>query len=73
MNPSDLESYASQLNPVAAVVLMVLGVFLLLWTVLWFLAPFFWYGTNKRAKEISEKLTQLIELQRKANLPPPQL
>jgi hypothetical protein len=30
-----------------------------------FLAPFFWYGTNKRAREISEKMTVLIELQRR--------
>lgn len=30
-------------------------VFLLVWAMLSFLAPFFWYGTNKRAREISEK------------------
>jgi len=38
-------------------------VFLLLWAMLNFLAPFFWYGTNKRAREISEKMDELIQLQ----------
>jgi len=37
-----------------------------IWAVLYLLAPFFWYGTNKRCKEISEKLDELIDIQRRS-------
>ena len=39
---------------------IVLGFLLIVWAVLMFFAPFFWYGTSKRAKEISQKLDKLI-------------
>ena len=47
---------------------LVLGVLLIIWAVLMFFAPFFWYGTSKRAKEISDKLDTLIELRRESNV-----
>ena len=47
-------------------VIIVLGV---LWSILMFFAPFFWFGTNSRTKEIAnrlketnEKLDRLVEL-----------
>lgn len=39
---------------------IVLGILFIIWAVLMFFAPFFWYGTSRRAKEISEKLDKLI-------------
>lgn len=45
------------------VVLMVFGA---IWALLMFFAPFFWYGTNKRTRELSEKMDALIEIQEKA-------
>jgi hypothetical protein len=33
-----------------------------LWFLLWLLVPFFIYGTNRRAKETSEKLDKVIDL-----------
>ncbi|MEM6485318.1 MAG: hypothetical protein AAF662_10080 [Pseudomonadota bacterium] len=38
-------------------------IFLLFYLIMNVLAPFFWFGTNKRAREISEKLDVLIDLQ----------
>ena len=39
----------------------VVAFIVLIWAILMLLAPFFWYGTNARTKEISEKLDRLIE------------
>lgn len=39
---------------------IVLALLIIIWCVLMFFAPFFWYGTSRRAKEISEKLDILI-------------
>ena len=47
---------------------LVLGILLIIWAILMFFAPFFWYGTSKRAKEISDKLDTLIELRRESNV-----
>jgi hypothetical protein len=41
---------------------LLIVVFALIYAVLMFLAPFFWYGTNKRTRETSEKLSRIIEL-----------
>ena len=46
---------------------LVLGILLIIWAVLMFFAPFFWYGTSKRAKEISEKLDTLIAIRRETS------
>ena len=46
--------------------LVLFVVIALIWGVLNLLAPFFWYGTNKRCREISEKMDELIEIQRRA-------
>jgi hypothetical protein len=40
---------------------IVLGILLIVWAILMFFAPFFWYGTWKRAKEISQKFDLLIK------------
>jgi RsiW-degrading membrane proteinase PrsW (M82 family) len=44
----------------ALVVIVIVGV----WAVLTFCAPFFWYATNRHAREINEKLSRLIEMKR---------
>ena len=46
---------------------VILGILLIIWSVLMFFAPFFWYGTSKRAKEISEKLDTLIAIRKESN------
>lgn len=38
--------------------------FLFVWAVLMFLMPFFVYGASRRAKQISQKMDELIEIQR---------
>lgn len=43
-----------------------ISIFILIWGILMFFAPFFWYGTNKRTRELSEKMDSLIEIQEKA-------
>jgi hypothetical protein len=41
-----------------------IAIFLFIWAVLIFLLPFFVYGANKRARECSEKLTDIIAILR---------
>lgn len=48
-----------------------IAIFGFVWVMLSFLAPFFWYGTNKRAKEISEKMDVIIDLEMKKQMNPP--
>ena len=38
---------------------IVIGLLLIVWAILMFFAPFFWYGTWKQAKDISRKLDSL--------------
>ena len=45
---------------------LIVIVIICIWGVLNLLAPFFWYGTNKRTKEISQKMDELIDIQRRA-------
>jgi hypothetical protein len=45
---------------------LIVVIIVIIWGVLSLFAPFFWYGTNKRCKEISEKMDELIEIQRRA-------
>ena len=45
---------------------LVLGLILLIWAVL-MLSPFFWYGTSRRTREVSEKMDTLIELYRQVS------
>jgi hypothetical protein len=40
---------------------IVLGILSIVWAILMFFAPFSWYGTWKRAKEISQKSDLLIK------------
>lgn len=40
---------------------LIIGLLLFIWAVLMFFAPFFWYGTNNRTREISEKMDKLIK------------
>jgi hypothetical protein len=56
----------ANMNPALALLLLVAAIFALFYGVLSLLAPFFWYGAWKRAKECSEKLSTLIELTRRA-------
>ena len=44
-----------------------ISIIVFLWGVLMFFAPFFWYGTNNRTREISKKMDELIAIQRKAH------
>ena len=46
---------------------LLIGLFFIVWSVLMFFSPFFWYGTNKRTKEISQKMDELISLTRKGS------
>ncbi|MFV8817138.1 hypothetical protein [Haliea sp. E17] len=46
---------------------VMIGFFLLIWAILMFFSPFFWYGTNRRTKEISQKMDKLIELAKDKN------
>ena len=46
---------------------VILGILLIIWAVLMFFAPFFWYGTSMRAKEISQKLDTLIAIRKESN------
>ncbi len=43
---------------------ILIGLFFIIWTVLMFFSPFFWYGTNKRTREISQKMDELIAIAR---------
>ena len=43
---------------------LVLAIIVFIWGVLMLFAPFFWYGTNNRTRETSEKLDTLIKLQK---------
>jgi len=45
---------------------LVVILIVIMWAVLSILAPFFWYGTNVRAREISEKMDELVKIQRRA-------
>lgn len=54
-------------NLLAGPIGLILGILLIIWSILMFFAPFFWYGTSKRAKEISDKLDTLIQLRRESN------
>lgn len=46
---------------------LILGILLIIWGILMFFAPFFWYGTWKRAKEISDKFDTLIAMQKESD------
>ena len=46
---------------------IVIGIIVFIWAVLMFFAPFFWYGTNNRTREISKKMDELIAIQRNAH------
>jgi len=46
---------------------IVISIIVFIWGVLMFFAPFFWYGTNNRTREISKKMDELIAIQRKAH------
>ena len=46
---------------------IVIGIIVFIWAVLMFFAPFFWYGTNSRTREISKKMDELIAIQRNAH------
>jgi cation transport ATPase len=54
----------SGMHPAVALLVLVAAIFALFYGVLSLLAPFFWYGAWKRAKEISLKMDTLIELTR---------
>lgn len=47
---------------------LILMIFGLIWAVLMFFAPFFWYGAWYRAKQIDEKLVATNELLRDIEL-----
>ena len=46
---------------------IVIGIIVFIWAVLMFFAPFFWYGTNNRTREISKKMDELIAIQRNSH------
>ncbi|MEM1189907.1 MAG: hypothetical protein AAGI72_15350 [Pseudomonadota bacterium] len=48
-------------------VAIVVGVFAISWGIMLICAPMFWYGTWIRSKETSQKLTELVSLQERAN------
>jgi hypothetical protein len=58
------------INELPSGVVIILSIFLVIWSVLLFMLPFFVFGAWRRAKEVSEKMDTLIRIQHLAQKPP---
>lgn len=58
------QSFGQLMAGPIGIIIAIVGI---IWGVLMLFAPFFWYGTNRRTREISKKMDTLIEIQQRAH------